>query len=114
MARLEARPFDKGLVVIVGAGGAGQDPHEVAVVAQVLQQAGHPPGQSGEGWVGVGCWGEGGENTCSGGGAGPPCRGRSLFVSELHPAKVLLILLHSDCLRNESTRPCDRKPLGPI
>lgn len=45
MARLEARPFDEGLVVIVGAGGAGQDPHEVAVVAQVLQQAGHPPVQ---------------------------------------------------------------------
>lgn len=47
MARLEARPFDEGLVVIVGAGGAGQDPHEVAVVAQVLQQAGHPPEQQG-------------------------------------------------------------------
>lgn len=46
MAGLKARPFNEGLVVIVGAGGAGQDPHEVAVVAQVLQQAWHPPAQS--------------------------------------------------------------------
>lgn len=45
MARLETRPFNEGLVVVVGASGAGQDPHEVAVVAQVLQQAGHPPVQ---------------------------------------------------------------------
>lgn len=71
VARLEARPFDEGLVVVVGAGGAGQDPHEVAVVAQVLQQAGHPPVQ----WSG--------ETTLvcvehSRGGVGPPWRARFL------------------------------------
>lgn len=56
MARLEARPFDEGFVVVVGAGGAGQDPHEVAVVAQVLQQAGHPPKQSGAGGEHLFAW----------------------------------------------------------
>lgn len=35
--------LNEGDVVIVRAGGSGQDPHEVAVVAEVLQQAGHPP-----------------------------------------------------------------------
>ena len=35
--------LDEGHVVVVGAGGARQDAHEVTVVAQVLQQAGHPP-----------------------------------------------------------------------
>lgn len=68
MARLEARPFDEGLVVVVGAGGAGQDPHEVAVVAQVLQQAGHSPKQSGAGGRTLICMGY------SGGGPGPHWR----------------------------------------
>lgn len=44
VAGLVARAFDEGLVVVVGAGGTRQDAHEVTVVAQVLQQAGHPPG----------------------------------------------------------------------
>lgn len=35
--------LDEGDVVIVGAGGSGQDPQEVTVVAEVLQQTGHPP-----------------------------------------------------------------------
>lgn len=35
--------LDEGDVVVVGAGGSGQDPHEVTVVAEVLQQTGHPP-----------------------------------------------------------------------
>lgn len=35
--------LDEGDVVIVGASRSGQDPHEVAVVAEVLQQTGHPP-----------------------------------------------------------------------
>lgn len=43
MAGLVARAFDERHVVVVGAGGPCQDAHEVAVVAQVLQQAGHPP-----------------------------------------------------------------------
>lgn len=89
MARLEARPFDEGLVVIVGAGGAGQDPHEVAVVAQVLQQAGHPPEQRG----GVGDTYLHG--LFRGGGARPPWRGFYLFVSELNPAKVLPAVVKS-------------------
>lgn len=43
VARLVARPVDEGHVVVVRAGGPSQDAHEVTVVAQVLQQAGHPP-----------------------------------------------------------------------
>lgn len=35
--------LDEGDVVVVGAGGSGQDPHEVTVVAEVLEQTGHPP-----------------------------------------------------------------------
>ena len=35
--------LDEGDVVVVGAGGSSQDPHEVTVVAEVLQQSGHPP-----------------------------------------------------------------------
>lgn len=80
MARLEARPFDEGLVVIVGAGGAGQDPHEVAVVAQVLQQAGHPPGQQG----GVG-------DTC-------------LHGLLMRRGKASLVSFLSLCLRIESSK----------
>lgn len=50
MARLVARAFDECHVVVVGAGGPRQDAHEVTVVAQVLQQAGHPPmGEDGGG-----------------------------------------------------------------
>lgn len=30
-------------VVVVGAGRSGQDAHEVTVVAEVLEQTGHPP-----------------------------------------------------------------------
>ena len=45
---LVAGAIDKSHVVVVGAGGPGQDAHEVTVVAQVLQQAGHPTrGQTG-------------------------------------------------------------------
>ena len=40
--------LDEGHVVVVGAGGARQDAHEVTVVAQVLQQAGHPPESTAE------------------------------------------------------------------
>lgn len=43
VAWLVARALDEGLVVVVRAGGARQDAHEVTVVAQVLQQARHPP-----------------------------------------------------------------------
>lgn len=43
MARLVARALNERYIVVVGAGGTRQDAHEVAVVAQVLQQAGHPP-----------------------------------------------------------------------
>lgn len=46
VARLVARAFDEGHVVVVRAGGPCQDAHEVTVVAQVLQQAGHPPSWS--------------------------------------------------------------------
>lgn len=35
--------LNEGDVVVVGAGGSSQDPHEVTVVAEVLQQTGHPP-----------------------------------------------------------------------
>lgn len=42
VAWLVACAFDKGHVIVVGAGGPCQDAHEVTVVAQVLQQAGHP------------------------------------------------------------------------
>lgn len=35
--------LDEGDVVVVGAGGSSQDPHEVTVVAEVLEQTGHPP-----------------------------------------------------------------------
>lgn len=35
--------LDEADVVVVGAGGASQDPHEVTVVAEVLQQTGHSP-----------------------------------------------------------------------
>lgn len=42
VAWLVACAFDEGHVVVVRAGGACQDAHEVTVVAQVLQQAGHP------------------------------------------------------------------------
>lgn len=45
VARLIACAFNEGHVVIVGAGGPRQDAHEVTVVAQVLQQAGHPTGE---------------------------------------------------------------------
>lgn len=37
------RALNEGDVIVVGAGGAGQDAHEVAVVAEVLQQTGHSP-----------------------------------------------------------------------
>lgn len=42
VAWLVARAFNKGHVVVVGAGGSGQDAHKVTIVAQVFQQAGHP------------------------------------------------------------------------
>lgn len=35
--------LDEGDVVVVGAGRSGQDPHEVAVVAEILEEARHPP-----------------------------------------------------------------------
>lgn len=35
--------LDEGDVVVVGARGTGQDPHEVTVVAEILQKARHPP-----------------------------------------------------------------------
>lgn len=35
--------LDEGDIVVVGAGGSGQDPHEVTVVAEVLKQTRHPP-----------------------------------------------------------------------
>lgn len=35
--------LDEGHVVVVGAGGSGQDSQEVTVVAEVFQQTGHPP-----------------------------------------------------------------------
>lgn len=35
--------LNEGDVVVVGAGRTGQDAHEVTVVAEVLQQTGHPP-----------------------------------------------------------------------
>lgn len=35
--------LDEADVVVVGTGGASQDPHEVTVVAEVLQQTGHSP-----------------------------------------------------------------------
>lgn len=35
--------LDESDVVIVGAGGAGQDAHEVTVIAEVFEKAGHPP-----------------------------------------------------------------------
>lgn len=35
--------LDEGDVVVVGAGGSSQDPHEVTVVTEVLQETGHPP-----------------------------------------------------------------------
>ena len=38
--------LNEGDVVVVGAGGSGQDPQEVTVVAEVLQQTGHPPEHS--------------------------------------------------------------------
>jgi len=38
--------LDEGDVVVERAGGSGQDPHEVAVIAKVLEQAGHPPKQT--------------------------------------------------------------------
>lgn len=47
VARLVGRALDEGHVVVVGAGGPGQDAHEVTVVAQVLQQTGHLPGGRG-------------------------------------------------------------------
>lgn len=59
MARLVACAFDERHIVVVGAGGPRQDAHEVAVVAQVLKKAGHPPlGEDGE--VGAGRGGVGG------------------------------------------------------
>lgn len=78
MARLEACPFDEGLVVIVGAGGASQDPHEVTVVAQVLQKAGHPPEESV-------CGGRGGFIHWLRRGVRP----HFLFLSELNPVENL-------------------------
>lgn len=48
MARLVARALNERYIVVVGAGGTRQDAHEVAVVAQVLQQAGHPPYEAAE------------------------------------------------------------------
>ena len=37
------RTLNEGDVIVVRAGGAGQDAHEVAVVAEVLKQTGHSP-----------------------------------------------------------------------
>ena len=42
VAWLVACAFDEGHVVVVGAGGPCQNAHEVTVIAQVFQQAGHP------------------------------------------------------------------------
>lgn len=40
---MAGRALNEGDVIVVGAGGAGQDANEVAVVAEVLQQTGHSP-----------------------------------------------------------------------
>jgi len=41
--------FYKGYVIIIGAGWAGQDPHKVTVITQILQQTGHLPVQKTQG-----------------------------------------------------------------
>lgn len=43
LRRMEGSALDESDVVFVGAEGARQDPHEVAVVAEILQEAGHAP-----------------------------------------------------------------------